>query len=124
MQYNEVEFGSYPSPEGANEDDGSAETIIFNASHLEITRVLNDKTFAAGSSINFATTLTVGTPEVLYDPGPPEVLAEPATFGMLDYISRPGDIRFYKVELFQQMSSGGMRDLTSFINASYTGPTH
>jgi hypothetical protein len=124
MKFNEVEFGSYPSPEGANEDDGSEETIIFNATHLEITRILNDKTFAAGSSINFATTLTVGTPEVIGDPGPPEIIGVPATFGMLDYISRPGDIRFYNVELFQQISSGGMQDLTSYINGSYTGETH
>jgi len=106
MKLNEVEFGSYPSPEGANEDNGSEENIIFNATHLEITRVLNDKIFAAGSSINFATTLTS------------------TSLGMLDYVSRSEDTRFYNVELFQQMSSGGMRDLTSYINGNYIGETH
>lgn len=92
--YNEIEFGSYPSPERFSFEDGAEQSVTINELQLQSYKVLNDVIFQSGEYVTFDSDL---------DP---------------DFISRTDEIRFYKISLFQQLTSG-YKDITDLINAAF-----
>lgn len=96
-KYDEVEFGSYPSPNRISNNNSNTQEESISSSQISSTKILNEATLGPGDYLTFDNTTLD-----------------------LDYITRPGEHppRFYIVKLQQQLSSG-YKDLTQDINDAF-----